>query len=104
VPGAELVLRAAALAPDPATTIVMNCAGRTRSIIGAQSLINARIPNKVMALENGTIAAWLGYPESSRSRFWPVDQRVRGNGAFHVDETGHLDSLAHDMGELTTLI
>jgi len=41
VPGAELVLRAAALAPDPARTIVVNCAGRTRSIIGAQSLINA---------------------------------------------------------------
>jgi rhodanese-related sulfurtransferase len=55
VPGAELVLRAAALAPDPATTIVVNCAGRTRSIIGAQSLINAGTPNKVVALENGTI-------------------------------------------------
>ena len=55
VPGAELVLRAAALAPDPATTIVVNCAGRTRSIIGAQSLINAGTPNRVVALENGTI-------------------------------------------------
>jgi len=34
---------------------VVNCAGRTRSIIGAQSLINAGIPNPVMALENGTM-------------------------------------------------
>src|SRR6202165_1661634 len=42
VPGAELVLRAGRAAPDPATTIVVNCAGRTRSIIGTQSLINAR--------------------------------------------------------------
>lgn len=33
----------------------MNCAGRTRSIIGAQSLINAGIPNRVVALRNGTI-------------------------------------------------
>lgn len=55
VPGAELVLRASALAPDPTTQIVVNCAGRTRSLIGAQSLINAGIPNPVCALRNGTI-------------------------------------------------
>src|SRR5262245_42369493 len=55
VPGAELVLRAAKAAPDPATTIVLNSAGRTRSIIGTQSLINACVPNKVVALRNGTI-------------------------------------------------
>jgi rhodanese-related sulfurtransferase len=55
VPGAELVLRARDLAPDPATRIVVNCAGRTRSIIGAQSLINAGLPNPVAALRNGAI-------------------------------------------------
>ncbi len=55
VPGAELVLRAGHAAPDPATTIVVNCAGRTRSIIGTQSLINAGVPNKVVALRNGTM-------------------------------------------------
>jgi rhodanese-related sulfurtransferase len=55
VPGAELVLRARDAAPSPATTIVVNCAGRTRSIIGAQSLINAGISNKVVALRNGTM-------------------------------------------------
>jgi rhodanese-related sulfurtransferase len=55
VPGAELVLRARDLAPSSDTTIVVNCAGRTRSIIGAQSLINAGIPNKVVALRNGTM-------------------------------------------------
>src|SRR5206468_4238910 len=55
VPGAELVLRAAEIAPAAETTIIVNCAGRTRSIIGAQSLINAGLPNKVMALRNGTI-------------------------------------------------
>ena len=55
VPGAELVLRVGALAPDPATTVVVNCAGRTRSIIGTQSLINAGQANRVMALRNGTI-------------------------------------------------
>lgn len=55
VPGAELVLRAGQAAPDPETTIIVNCAGRTRSIIGTQSLINAGVPNKVRALRNGTI-------------------------------------------------
>ena len=55
VPGAELVLRARTIAPDPSTTIIVNCAGRTRSIIGAQSLINAGLPNAVFALRNGAI-------------------------------------------------
>jgi rhodanese-related sulfurtransferase len=55
VPGAELVLRASGAAPDPETTIIVNCAGRTRSIIGTQSLINAGVANKVVALRNGTI-------------------------------------------------
>ncbi|XXQ56488.1 rhodanese-related sulfurtransferase [Xenophilus aerolatus] len=55
VPGAELVLRARALAPDPRTRIVVNCAGRTRSIIGTQSLVNAGLPNPIAALRNGTI-------------------------------------------------
>src|SRR5690606_9230449 len=53
-PNGELALRASDLAPDPETTIVINCAGRTRSIVGAQTLINLGIPNKVYALENGT--------------------------------------------------
>ena len=55
VPGGELVLRAGGIAPDPETTIIVNCAGRTRSIIGTQSLINAGVANKVLALRNGTI-------------------------------------------------
>jgi rhodanese-related sulfurtransferase len=55
VPGAELVLRLPTLAPDPATRVIVNCAGRTRSIIGTQSLLNAGLPNPVAALRNGTI-------------------------------------------------
>jgi rhodanese-related sulfurtransferase len=54
-PGAELVYRIADLAPSPDTRVVVNCAGRTRSIIGAQSLINAGIANRVVALRNGTM-------------------------------------------------
>jgi len=54
-PGVELVYRAHDLAPDPETLVVVNCAGRTRSIIGAQSLINAAVPNPVAALKDGTM-------------------------------------------------
>ncbi|WFU18251.1 rhodanese-like domain-containing protein [Bradyrhizobium sp. CB3481] len=53
-PNGELALRVRELVPSDATTIVVNCAGRTRSIIGAQTLINLGIPNPVLALENGT--------------------------------------------------
>jgi len=54
-PGAELVYRVPGLVKSPKTTVVVNCAGRTRSIIGAQSLRNAGIANEVVALENGTM-------------------------------------------------
>src|SRR5262249_29246760 len=54
-PGAELVHRVHDMAPSPETLVVVNCAGRTRSIIGAQSLINAGIPNRVVALKDGTM-------------------------------------------------
>jgi len=55
VPGGELAYRIADLAPDPATLIVVNCAGRTRSIMGAESLRRAGVPNPVVALRNGTM-------------------------------------------------
>ena len=35
--------------------IVVSCAGRTRSLVGAQTLIDAGIPNPVMALDNGVM-------------------------------------------------
>lgn len=70
VPGAELVLHAPALAQKPSTQIIVNCAGRTRSIIGTQSLVNAGIKNPVHALRNGTIGWTLaGYAlEHQQSR------------------------------------
>ena len=54
-PGAELVYRSHDLVDDNDRKIIVNCAGRTRSIIGAQSLINAGVANKVFALRNGTM-------------------------------------------------
>ncbi|CAO3436582.1 rhodanese-like domain-containing protein [Azospirillum doebereinerae] len=72
VPGAELVKRVHDIAPDPDTLVVVNCAGRTRSIIGAQSLVNAGIPNRVAALRNGTIGwtlAGLALDSAREERF-----------------------------------
>lgn len=61
-PNGELALRVQDLVPDEKTPIVINCAGRTRSIIGAQTLINLGVPNPVYALENGTQGWYLsGY-------------------------------------------
>ncbi|MBC2384361.1 cystathionine beta-lyase [Pseudomonas sp. WS 5106] len=53
-PNGELGYRVHDLVPDETTPIVVNCAGRTRSIIGAQTLINLGLKNPIYALENGT--------------------------------------------------
>ena len=53
-PNAELPYRVASMVKSPKTKIVVNCAGRTRSILGAQTLINFGVSNPVYALENGT--------------------------------------------------
>jgi predicted metal-dependent enzyme (double-stranded beta helix superfamily)/rhodanese-related sulfurtransferase len=84
VPGAELVLRARALAPSATTRIIVNCAGRTRSIIGTQSLINSGIPNPVSALRNGTIGWTLAGQElvkGAKEHFPEVDDAIRTKAA-----------------------
>ncbi|WP_137124994.1 rhodanese-like domain-containing protein [Roseomonas sp. HF4] len=55
VPGGELVYRIGEFVTRPETTVVVNCAGRTRSILGAESLRSAGLTNKVVALRNGTM-------------------------------------------------
>src|SRR5215472_8899436 len=56
VPGAELVYRFTDMVPSPDTTVIVNCGGRTRSIIGAQALRNAGFRNRIMSLKDGTMA------------------------------------------------
>ena len=68
VPGGELVYRIGDLVPDPKTLVVVNCAGRTRSIMGAESLRRAGIPNKVVALRNGTMGWELAGLRCDRGR------------------------------------
>jgi len=68
VPGGELAYRIADIAPDPATLVVVNCAGRTRSILGAESLRRAGAPNPVVALRNGTMGWELAGFECERGQ------------------------------------
>ncbi len=68
VPGGELAYRIADIVPDPKTLVVVNCAGRTRSILGAESLRRAGIPNKVVALRNGTMGWELAGLRCDRGR------------------------------------
>ncbi len=101
VPGAELVHRIQDLAPDPRTLVVVNCAGRTRSIIGAQSLINAGVANRVVALENGTMGwtlaghplehgqARLPPPPSEAGRAWAREAAARVRDRFGVAMIDH---------------
>lgn len=52
-PNGELLYRYGALAPSPDTLVVVACGGRTRGIVGAQTLIDAGVPNRVVALADG---------------------------------------------------
>ncbi|MCI0548745.1 MAG: sulfurtransferase [Candidatus Rokubacteria bacterium] len=90
LPGGEAVLRIADLVARPDQTIVVHCGGRTRSYIGAESLRRMKLPNPVVALENGTMgwqlaglelergaARWAPPPsERSRALAEPVAARV----------------------------
>ncbi len=100
-PGAELVHRVKELVDDPETLVVVNCAGRTRSIIGSQSLINAGLDNRVVALENGTMGWELAgfHVERGRevrapdpspaSRAWAQAAATRVATRFGVERVDH---------------
>lgn len=53
-PNAELAYRISHFVSNDTIPVVINCAGRTRSIIGTESLRQAGIRNPVYALRNGT--------------------------------------------------
>ncbi|MFV0295884.1 MAG: rhodanese-like domain-containing protein [Hyphomicrobiaceae bacterium] len=119
-PNGELVLHIDVIAPDPKTKIVVNCAGRTRSIIGAQTLIDWGVPNEVVALENGTQGYWLeGIPiEHGADRRAPQAARTpeslaakREKARAHADRHGvrfakadEVIALASDPGRTTFLL
>lgn len=85
VPGAEVALRVPQLVSGPETVVIVNCAGRTRSIIGTQSLINAGLNNRVVALRNGTIGwtlAGLNLDHGAQRRFPDVAEPDRRRAAL----------------------
>ena len=116
-PGAELVHRVKQVVTDPDTLVVVNCAGRTRSIIGSQSLINAGLENRVVALENGTMGWELAGFEVDRgreigapapepaARAWAEAAASRVGRRFGVREIGHdeLDAWRSDTGRTTVV-
>ncbi|MDH3317234.1 MAG: rhodanese-like domain-containing protein [Gammaproteobacteria bacterium] len=104
VPGGELVYRVGELTPSGDALVVVNCAGRTRSIIGAQSLLNAGVSNQVVALRNGTMGWHLaGYkletgmtrraPEVSAKTLDIAKKRARAIAERHGVKTIHKGEL-----------
>jgi rhodanese-related sulfurtransferase len=90
-PGAELVHRIHDLAPEPERPIVVNCAGRTRSIVGAQSLINAGLGGRVAALRNGAMGWHLAGFELERGsdrRPPPLSDEARATAKRRAAEVG----------------
>ena len=70
-PGAQALRSFFDLVPDPNMDVVINCATRTRGILGALMLRAAGVPNRVHVLNNGT-RGWMlaGYElETDASRF-----------------------------------
>lgn len=60
LPGGELALRITDVTSDldPGTTVVINCAGRTRSIIGTRILQRMGLDREIVGLKNGT-SGWV---------------------------------------------
>jgi rhodanese-related sulfurtransferase len=91
-PGATLVRAVAGRDERSDELVVVNCAGRTRSIIGAQSLINAGVAARVAALRNGTIGWMLAARElehGQRRRLdGPVSERACAAARRLADRAG----------------
>jgi len=81
--------------PDAQTTIVVNCAGRTRSIMGAESLRRAGLPNRIVALRNGTMGWELAGLQCDRGR---RDSYAPGTPATADLALSRADAFARDAG------
>jgi len=106
LPNGELALHIDGLVKDRDTRIVVNCAGRTRSIIGAQTLIDWGVENEVVALENGTQGYWLeGIPiEHGADRRAPSGdtspaalEAKRGRARKHAERHGVVYAATGDV-------
>ncbi len=89
IPGAELLLRFSEIVASPKTQVVVSCAGLPRAILGAQTLIDAGVPNPVSYLHDGT-AAWrrAGWEleKGLTSVYGPATERSRAFARDHADK------------------
>jgi len=88
-PNGELGYRLPELVRDESTPIVVNCAGRTRSIIGAQTLIDLGVKNPVYALENGTQGWYLADLELEHGSARRYPDQVSAAHHEHQREAAH---------------
>ena len=99
VPGGELALRITDITTDldPDTTVVVNCAGRTRSIIGTRILQRMGLDREVVGLKNGT-SGWVlaGYDLESgatRDRLPNVSEAGRAAAEAYADRCAAEDGV-----------
>ncbi len=117
-PNAELPYRVSSIVKNPKTKIIVNCAGRTRSILGAQTLINFGVPNPVYALENGTQGWYLSdlklehgatrkYPDRIDEAALPAlkasTQKLVERFAIRTVNAGQVESWLKEPGRTTYL-
>jgi rhodanese-related sulfurtransferase len=118
VPGGDLILWADALKRKPETRVIVNCAGRTRSIIGTAGLLRLGL-NNVRALKNGTMGWFLtglelesaparvapSAPDESRKHAREIALRIAEEERLSwVSARELLDHLARNEGGVTYLI
>lgn len=96
VPGAELLLRFKDLVPSAETKVLVSCAGLPRAILGAQTLIDAGVPNFVAYLDDGT-KGWTNAGltlETGKTRAYSeASEAAKAFAAEHVAALSRDDSL-----------
>jgi rhodanese-related sulfurtransferase len=96
VPGAELLLRFKDLVPLPTTKVLVSCAGLPRAILGAQTLIDAGVPNPVAYLDDGTKGwtnAGLTLETGKTATYGNASNEARRFAENHVSTLARRDAL-----------
>ncbi len=99
LPGGELALRITDVTADldPDTTVVVNCAGRTRSIIGTRILQRMGLDRDIVGLKNGT-SGWVlaGYEletGADRDRLPSVSEDGRAAAEAYAERCAQEDGV-----------
>lgn len=107
LPGVELAYRLQAADVPQDRKLVINCAGRTRSIIGTQTLVDLGLAADVAALENGLMGWRLGGFETGDGGPGMVDNKSKAvqeiqlpevSGTAEADVTAAVEALAERSG------